>query len=274
MKIVRFTHLKFLRCLLLTTLYIALVGSSVQAQQGVAPVITPLIGFGVDGDALANFPQPGAFSQAGDCYSDPMYPGLGNTLFNMATPDPYDMTYPLSIPYNDPWEGVDPTMFTSPTKIYHPYNTTFTWGSGQVLDKNQINNASAHFTWGNPSLSGGVATDLWCIFAADRMVNNGDAYIDFEFLQNPVEMVYNADSSAGYFQSYGPDKTITIGDIVITIQFENGGTNAIPVVHRREFVGPDPNDFTYVEQPISNYTGAILITNKTDITVAPWMLYG
>lgn len=77
-----------------------------------------------------------------------------------------------------------------------------------VLNKNQINNALAHFTWGNPDL-GEVATDLWCIFAADRMVNNGDAYIDFEFLQSPVVMVYNADSTAGYFQGYGPDKSRT-----------------------------------------------------------------
>ena len=273
MKIVRFTHLKFLRCLLLTTLCIALVGSSVQAQQGVAPVITPLIGFGVDGDALANFPTPGPFSQAGDWFSDPLYPGPGTTLFNMATPDPYDMTYPLSIHYNDPWEGVDPTIFTKSSKIYDPYDTTFTWGGGHVPNKNEINNASAHFTWGNPAI-GGIATDLWCIFAADRMVNNGDAYIDFEFLQNPVMMVYNADSTAGYFQGYGPDKTRTVGDIVITIQFENGGTTAIPVVHRWEFVGPDPDDFTYVEQPLSNYTGAILITSNTDLTVAPWMPYG
>lgn len=126
MKIERTTLLKFVRCMLTVVIYVAFSLSSVQAQQGVAPVMTPLIGFGVDGDALANYPQPGPFSQTGDWFSDPMYPGPATTLFNMSTPDPYDMTYPLSVHYNDPWEGEYPTMFTSSTKIYHPYDNTFT----------------------------------------------------------------------------------------------------------------------------------------------------
>ncbi|MFA6950300.1 MAG: hypothetical protein WCQ70_06415, partial [Lentimicrobiaceae bacterium] len=270
MKNKKLTQFRSLRWLMIILCAVSFLSNSVQAQTGVAPVLTPVLGFGVDGDAVANYPSPGMYSTAGDWFANPPYCGPCS-IFNMSTPDPFDVNFPLTIHYNDPWEGVDPTIFTQSSKIYDPYDETFKWGDGYVPNKNEINNATAHFTWGNPAL-GGDTTDLWCVFAADRMVNNGDAYIDFEFLQSPVMMVYNADSTGGYFEGYGPDGTRTVGDLIVTIQFVNGGTNAIVVIHRWESDGA--GGFNYYEQPLSNYVGDIYVTSNTALTIAPWNPYG
>ena len=247
-------------------------GGQVAAQiYGTAPVQQPTGGFGIDGDGYTNYPTNGI----GDWfdYTPPTLTG-GGTIFNMETPEPYDLNYPLiSIHYNDYWgNGVDPTSFTSSTKIHHPYDETFTWGPGQVLDKNEISNATMLFTRGDPAL-GGNANDLWCVFAADRQVNNGDAYIDFEFLQNPLYQVpYPDNPNSGYFVGEGPHGTRTIGDILVTIQFENGGTNAIPTVHKWVAIG---SSYGWEVLPLTEWPASSLyMTSNQEVTTAPWLPFG
>ena len=55
----------------------------------------------------------------------------------------------------------------------------WTWVSNPVGDKVDINHALMHFT----TDAGG---DTWLVIAGDRLSDNGDAYIDFEFLQSPL----------------------------------------------------------------------------------------
>ncbi|HLP71578.1 MAG TPA: hypothetical protein VK155_01670, partial [Bacteroidales bacterium] len=249
---------------------------------GVAPVQQPTGGFAVDGDGFADFTEPGI----GDWFDTTLYTGTGGTVFNMTTNNPYDLNYPLiSIHYNDYWgNGEDPTAFTSSTKIHHPYDETFTWGPGQVLAKNEISNATLLFTRGDPSIDpdgpapAGDLGDLWCIFAADRQVNNGDAYIDFEFLQNSLfQIPYTDDPSSGYFQGNGPHGTRTIGDILVTIRFENGGTNAIPIVHKWVQIGIDNNGPVYgwelYEQNLWPAYSLFMSSNQSE-TDAPWNPFG
>ncbi len=248
--------------------------SYVNAQPGIAPIATPIIGFGIDGDANAN--TPSTYLNSGDWFSDGT-PGSGTSLFDMTDITyPYTFAYPLySLHYKDSYGGVDISAFTSSTKVHDPYGPTFTWGATQVPNKNEINNAVVHFDFG---ASPGDPNDLWCIFSADRMVNNGDAYIDFEFLQHPVEVIQtgvDANGRAkGYFDSDGPDGTRTVGDLIVTIKFTQGGTTATPVIHKWVETPVGSGLFDYVEQDLSAYTGAIFMMSNNVIVTPLWSPFG
>ncbi|WP_423128874.1 hypothetical protein [Gaoshiqia sp. Z1-71] len=237
------------------------IGFTAAAQniQGVAPVQTPVGGFGVDGDAFAN--TPSGYEGVGDWFFNP--PGGGGGLYN---PDPpYDFLYPYTYQFVDAWgKQPDYTTFTSSNKINdHP--ATYTWGLGNVPNKNEIQNVGVHFTWGEPSL-GGDADDLWCLFAADREVTNGSSYIDFEFLQNTLSMV-----EGGTFTTEGPHGGRTVGDVLVTVEFTNGGPVATVVVNVWEQVGAG---YQYVVHPNSEFTGAIFATVNTAPTTVPFDVYG
>jgi hypothetical protein len=49
--------------------------------------------------------------------------------------------------------------------------------------------------------------------AADRRSDNGDAYMDFEFLQNTLTI-----NPGGTFTSAGPDGGRTVNDFVLTLE--------------------------------------------------------
>jgi len=249
---------------------------------GVAPVQIPSGGFGVDGDALANYPTPGMFSTAGDWFSDPAYPGTGGTIFNMSTPDPFDFVPALVSPiimakhYNDPYDGIDPTRFPTSNKINDDPNT-YAWGPGGTNNpaKNEINNATVAFTFGDPNL-GGDPNDLWAIIAGDRATVNGSSYIDFEFLQNSLTMVttgidQNTGLAKGGFVSTGPHGGRTLGDALITLEFINGGVIAQVVVNIWSLVN---GKYQYVTQDINNYTGEVFSTANLVVTTAPWLPFG
>ncbi|MGE5316773.1 MAG: hypothetical protein ACM3ME_02170 [Chloroflexota bacterium] len=251
--------------------------SQVTAQvniPGVAPVAIPLGGFAVDGDALANFPASSPYDNAGDWFSDNSYSGTGGTIFDMTTSEPFDfidaLVHPfiMAIHYNDPYEGIDPTTFTSSNKI-NDDPSTYTWGpnSAGSPPKNEINNATVSFSWGNPSL-GGNANELWAIVAGDRQTITGSSYIDFEFLQNSLFMT---GTTSGGFTTEGPDGGRTEGDVLVTLEFINGGNIAQVVINKWTLVN---GSYKYVEQDNNNFVGAIFCTANTSVTIAPWLPFG
>jgi hypothetical protein len=266
--------------LILLVLLMIISGQAI-AQMGVAPVQSPPIGFGIEGDGSANFPATSPYTNTGDWWqgSDPT---STNYLLYQVTPagqEPQVMVNSLyalhTVHFNDPWDGEDPTTFTNSTKVDDPYGTSFTWGPGMNPNKNEINRATAHFTFGsNVSPLNGDPADLWCLFSADRQVNNGEAYIDFEFLQSSVTMVYNDplnEALGGYFTSTGTDGTRTEGDILVTIMFTRGGNVPTPVIHRWEMTS---HGWDYVEQPLSFYQGKVLMTSNQAVITPPWSPYG
>ena len=249
----------------------------VNAQTGRAPVETPPIGFGIDGDANANtYPATPSFSNTGDWFSNGAS-GSGMSLFDMSDiTSPYTFNYysDQSIHYEDAWSGEDPTILTGSTKVSDPYGVNFTWGPGQNPNKNEINNAVIHFTFGsNANGLTGNPDDLWCVFAADRQVNNGDAYIDFEFLQSRVELVEDpANPLQGWFESDGPDGTRTVGDILVTIQFTNGGNVPTPVIQK--WLPNGSGGFGWVTQNLAQYAGQIYMTSNIVPVTPLWNPYG
>jgi len=265
---------RLITLLIMTLLFIGNIATAQINRPGVAPVQIPAGGFGVDGDALANYPTPGDYSEAGDWFSDPLYPGSGGTIFDMSTPDPFDLIPALLSPvimakhYNDPYAGTDPTRFLTSNKINDDPNT-YQWGPGGTNNpaKNEINNATVAFSFGDPNLGGNV-NDLWAIIAGDRATVNGSSYIDFEFLQNSLTMT---GVTSGGFLSTGPDGGRTLGDALITLEFINGGVIAEVVINIWSLVN---GTYKYVPQDINNYTGQVFSTANLVVTTAPWMPFG
>ncbi|HSQ46702.1 MAG TPA: hypothetical protein VLM44_07250, partial [Lutibacter sp.] len=236
-----------------------LTGFKLTAQNlpGTVPVLTPIGGFGVDGDAYANTPLP----DIGDWFYNPLYPGSGGSLFN---PDGSVKDPTRTFFLQDDWGTFDGTTFLTSTKIDMDPND-YEWGpANNLLAKDDMQNVGAHFAFSGPNETG----DLWCIFAADRQVVKGDAYIDFEFLQKSLTMT---GTTNGGFESAGTDGGRTVGDLLVTLIFTNGGTSAEIQIRVWE---PITKGFEYVLHPNSEFAGYIFATNNLAITDVPFDVYG
>ncbi|WP_157802072.1 T9SS type A sorting domain-containing protein [Flavobacterium sp. 1] len=222
-----------------------------------------------------------------------------NPVTDPPTPQSIPVTYQIKDRYTD-----DLTIFTLSNKINDNPNT-YTWGPGSSPNKNEIQNCGAHFSYGDPAIKGGVtnatgnfispsppggvsgsATDLWCMFAGDRQVTNGSSYIDFEFLQAPLTMtgatygppdpftgVAPITGGSGVFHTAAPDATggRTPGDILITIEFTQGGGDANVVIRQWKLVG---SAYEYVVIPNTVFPGLIFCTNNNVTTTVPFDAFG
>ncbi|MCM8571136.1 PKD domain-containing protein [Gramella jeungdoensis] len=257
-------------------------GAAINAQvniRGVAPVQTPPEGFAVDGDAYAGQPvSPVDFSAYGDWFIYNDAPGgIFPEDINVNSIDedgqipggwPYDHTFF----FRDDITNNDPTIFTSSNKINdHP--ATYTWGAGSSPNKNEIQNAMVHFSFGNPLITDldgtpGDPNDLWILFAADREVTNGSSYIDFELLQ---ETLIRTGTTSGGFTTGGLDGGRTVGDILITLEFTVGGGAANVVVRRWEQTS---DGYAYVVL-IADPTGEKVLysSNNSQAIEVPYPLY-
>ncbi|KIA86136.1 hypothetical protein OA85_00125 [Flavobacterium sp. AED] len=248
---------------------------------GRAPVLAPKGGFGVDGNAFVKFPGPPADNPTwGDfLFENQAAPVTANPggIF-VPIPPPYNYpdgplppefyVYPNTVFFRDNITTSDPTTFTSSNKI-DDVVSSYTWGVGSSPDKNEIQNAIAHFTYGDPVL-GGNSADLWLIFAADRQVTNGSSYIDFEILQKPLTMTTTGTDSKGFaFGTFtsaaGTPSGRTVNDLLITIEFTQGGVAANVVV--RKWLGTKYSD------PFTPAAGTVYGTNNFVTTVVPYPVY-
>jgi hypothetical protein len=130
------------------------------------------------------------------------------------------------------------------------------WVSNPVNNKQDINNGLVHFA---KAPNG----DQWVMVAADRLSNNGDAYIDFEFLQNGLSLT--GGPTSGGFLGQGPDSGRTVGDILLTLALTQGGTTAGFFMERWEKVG---NTFDYVDRTSSLSGNAFAAVNNSVIPVS------
>jgi hypothetical protein len=234
------------------------VAASAQSIQGIVPVQTPVGGSGVEGDALAHYPVGTIYENVGDLF-DLVHPTGTHGVLDFTTGQ---LLYPgFTFFLQDPFEN-DPTIFTLSNKINDNPNT-YSWGAGNNPDKNEIQNAGAHFSFGDPAL-GGNADDLWVLFAGDRQTTNGSSYIDFEFLQksltitgavygpfNPQTGVSPIISGSGTFVSGGTQGGRTVGDVLVTIEFTQGGGDANAVI--RVWTQISAGNYEYVVHPNSEF---------------------
>jgi gliding motility-associated-like protein len=176
------------------------IGIYSQIGPGIAPVNSPNGGFNIDGTLSSN-------SAIGDWVSGSGTGGF--VLANSGMPLNTKTTYHLLDQYNS---GSD-DIFGGGDKVSDNPNT-MTWITGTANNKTDMNNALIHFT---TDANGNV----WFVFAADRLSNSGNAYIDFEFLQNELTTTATGFSTTAPSSSGGR----TQGDFLVTVYFENGIAN-------------------------------------------------
>jgi LPXTG-site transpeptidase (sortase) family protein len=111
--------------------------------------------------------------------------------------------------------------------------TSYTFKTGPVPAKDDLSNVYAvshtRADNGHPEL----------YFAAERLVNNGDSHIDFEFLQSGIAL---SGTCSGSFIGHR-----TEGDLLVAVDFTNGGALAGTSVYQWHCVaepGPQPADGT------------------------------
>ena len=128
--------------------------------------------------------------------------------------------------------GGDPTVVGGGAKNGDAFNT-ITTTSGSVPGKDDLSNVYAvshtRADTGHPEM----------FFAAERLVNNGDSHIDFEFLQSSVGV------TAPCSGSFTGNRTE--GDLLVAVDFTNGGSLAGASVwqwHCNVDPGPQPADGT------------------------------
>ncbi|WP_163717043.1 T9SS type A sorting domain-containing protein [Mangrovibacterium lignilyticum] len=281
---------------------------------GIAPVQAPHHGTAIDGNAYAYWrdttiwvvnpysPTDSVeqnFGEAGDIFYWPeAYPpppgftadydtaaGVLDIINNFPVIHDFpDVDNDITVVYNDGVGNEDLSIFRTGAKINDDPNTYYVV-AGKPPGKNEIQNAGAIFTWGDENLVGidgenGNPDDLWCAFAADRKETNGSSYIDFEFLQAALVM-----DETGHFTSYAPAETggRTPNDILLTVEYTNGGPVANVIVQRWEPIeGSDPVEYEY--HMIGPETamgagdgypyGSILATVNTEITPVHYLAFG
>jgi hypothetical protein len=193
--------------------------------QQVAPVYPPQGGFHIEGDLRANTP----ITNAGDWISGPS--GSGGYVLNSAGV-PLDTATTIHIV--DPWNFSGDDVFISGLANDNP-NTDWTWTTGNTSTSKDINNVLLHFT--NDSTS----CHKWMIFAADRLGTSGISYVDFEFLQNTLTRNGN-----GTFTSVGPNDGRTVNDLLITVQYTNGGSPINIYFYKWDTDTANPGGYNYL----------------------------
>ncbi|UCH85712.1 MAG: hypothetical protein JSW50_08525, partial [Candidatus Latescibacterota bacterium] len=201
-------------------------------------------GFEVDGNLYSNNPGtvPGL---GGDWLDGPPGPGTG-----VLNPDGSPKNSIFTLYIRDLIKNDDADVFSSSTKVTGDPNK-FTWKSGSVPQKDDIQNGFIH-------LSEDAGGDMWITVAGDRRSVSGDSYLDFEILQNTL---FKTDE--GGFVSNGPHGGRTLGDILLTIELTNGGDQAVFLAHR--WVEDGDGGYTYVEIPFP--VGAAFVAANIDSQV-------
>lgn len=167
----------------------------------IAPVNAPAGGFHIDSDLRANTPTAGV----GDWV--PGSSGSGGHVFSLAGV-PLDPAH--SFLRDDIYSSNSDDVFSGSSMADNPND--WKWAYSSAPAKNEINRGMIHLA---PDASG----DIWIMAGADRLSTNGTAYIDFELLQGTL----TRNSSTFKFNSAGPNGGRTIGDLLITVLYNNGG---------------------------------------------------
>src|ERR1043166_7242361 len=224
---------------------------------GTAPLTSPAGGFGLDGDLLANTPLSGI----GDWV--PGSSGSGGYVLNSnGTPVNPAITFHLI----DLYASSSDNNFAGGKKVDDDPNT-WTWVENPVNTKQDINNAAIHFT-----------TDAnghnWAVVSADRLSNNGDSYIDFEFLQNTLSLTTNPGGTSGGFTSAGPNCGRTVNDFILTLSFTKGGTKPGLCVSRWMASSSNACGYDYVDATAALPAGAVFAAVNTTSASVPYGAFG
>jgi len=211
-----------------------------KANSQIVPTLIPIGGFHIDGGLEANTQSNGI----GDWTSGI---GTGESVLNAdGTPIYVDKTKIIIDDYNSKSD-----LIFQGSKFNDNPNT-WSWTTGKASSKNDINNAIFH-------LDNDDSNNTWLMVGGDRLSTTGSSYIDFEFLQNTVTR-----NDDGGFNSAGPDGGRTVNDMVLSMEYSNGGTNANVHFYLWQSVG---TGYQYVEYSFSPSV-AFALTNAVSENIS------
>jgi len=219
-----------------------------------------------------NLPGPGGLFNCG-------IPGAASTPPTAPTRTPAAAADPSIISADfivDPVSGDTTTCGSGdPTTLSSGSNgdpiTSYTVGTGPVADKSDLSNVYAvshtRADNGHPEL----------YFAAERLVNNGDSHIDFEFLQSQIVLSAACNGTLSGHR--------TEGDLLVAVDFTNGGGLAGTSVYQWHCVaepGPQPADGTVCDpaagpNPPQHYeligvpASLTFLVNAADVLCGGWV---
>jgi hypothetical protein len=216
-------------------------------------VLTPASGFAIDGDLVSLQPAPAA----GDWVETAPLAGSGQgVLAADGTPLNPVTTFHFIDPYDDRNNDL---IFGGGSKWTGDPNS-WTWTRGKPSAKADINNVLLH-----------VASDdighTWLLISADRFSTQGESYIDFELLQNPLIR-----TNGGAFVSAGPHGGRTTNDLVLSLAFAGGGKVADFLVWRWEADGLGGYDYVDITSALP--TNRILVALNTNTIASPYPVFG
>lgn len=165
----------------------------------------------------------------------------------------------LEVDYNwgNAGDGFDPSQFGGRENKNNDHigvgENPWTWnGIGGGPQKNDITNTYLH-----TRLDPGTG-DRWVFVGAETRSIHGDSHVDFEFNQAGLLQTINPDAVSGLLVGLGPDGGRTVGDFIISVDFEQGGGRPGSTV--RVWDGTE-----YVLVAIPGPNVVLTATNMTDI---------
>ncbi|HCE57535.1 MAG TPA: hypothetical protein DER09_06910, partial [Prolixibacteraceae bacterium] len=204
------------------SLLIFLIGFiNLQANSQTAPVVAPSGGFSIDGDLESNTPA----TDIGDWISG--LTGSGGYVLNI---DGSPVNTSKTFVYEDLFNSGNDNIFKGGYKWNDDPNT-WMWVTQKAGGKGDINNVYIHL--GEDTLN-----NQWLVIASDRLDITGASYTDFEFLQGNISANAN-----GTFSSSGPHGGRTVNDVLITVEYPNGGSASVVSFYRWRLVG---SNYEYV----------------------------
>ncbi|MCC4214034.1 SprB repeat-containing protein, partial [Leeuwenhoekiella parthenopeia] len=212
------------------TLILMLFISGVSFSQ-VAGVSFPDGGFNIDGDLDSDASTGDWLGTRSNSYVFDIYPAFpfGDAL--RASPVTAVSTFRVI----DAYDGND-DIFQGGGKYTDDPSTWKVNPNGKSGGKGDINNVLLHVGQDNNG-------DQWVIVASDRLVTTGTSYLDFEFLQKPL--TYNNNTTG--FITQGVDGGRTVGDILISVSYTNGGSLATVRYYEWEVDATSALGYNYIE---------------------------
>ena len=245
------TFSSYKKALALLSLFAIFSFPAINAQTTI-DVLTPVGGFEIDADVQANTntPQGGDWVQNGS---------PGGFVLDIVGNDPQAVVPFTTSVSEDLYNSNADNRFGGGDKFDDDPNT-WGWTTNSVLAKNDMNHAFMH-------LAQDPIGDQWIFLATDRRGVSGSSYIDFELFQNTLTA-----NSGGTFTSLGPDGGRTVGDVLLSVEYSNGGDNVNILFYRWESVG-GPN-FGYVNQNIPTFP--VIETGLTNVSsfAIPYEAFG
>jgi uncharacterized protein YjdB len=234
-----------------------------------ANVNPPGGGFAIDGGLRANTPaspNPPFGANQGDWYPGAINSGSGGSVFDndgvVLSPATTQTSGRAS---GENFNGND-NIFTNGSK-FNDYVSSLRWFANSAPDKNDINNALYH-------VSRDASNSQWIFISGDRLSTNGTSYIDFELLQGSIVQNSNGTFTGTPLASKANGGGRTKDDIIISMEYTNGGTKPIVYIYQWKLSG---NTWSY--QLITNLsdlaTNAFAETNRTGIeSDLPYSAFG